>query len=133
VKSLDHTTWLREGRQFLRVAQRAYQTRSKLTPEILYNVLGLAVEKCLMATLDVHGRLPDNHTFTDLVEATRQVMELDPDLSRELIELEGFQEICCLETYQRKPVGWDTIGAFLPLAEQVEILAAAQCGAARTV
>ncbi|HSH70082.1 MAG TPA: hypothetical protein VK997_09195 [Deferrisomatales bacterium] len=133
MRALDHTTWLEEGRQFLQIARRSYQSRNKLTPEILYNVLGLAVEKCLMAALDVHGRLPDNHTFTDLVEATNQVVELDPGLCRDLIELEGYQEICCLETYQRRPVDWDTIGVFLPLAEQVEHLAAAACSGAKTV
>ncbi|MDF1552379.1 MAG: hypothetical protein P1P84_04920 [Deferrisomatales bacterium] len=127
MKVLDHTTWLQEGRQFFRVAQRADPSRDKRTPESLYNVLGLSVEKCLMVALDVHGRLPDDHSFTDLFEATSRVVEWDPGLCRNLVALESFQEICCLETYQRKPVGWDTIGALLPLAEQVEGRAAAQC------
>ena len=121
MKALDHTTWLKEGRQFLQIAQRSYQSRNKLTPEILYNVLGLAVEKCLMAALDMHGRLPDNHTFTDLIDATKQVGEIDVSIADQLRKFESYQNICpVFAGYHRAELPDGAILEMIATAEAVQ-------------
>ena len=71
------------------------------TPEILYNVLGMAIEKYCLALLYYKENMPDNHTFTDLVDAMSTVVSLPEDLREELKALQGYQEICSLSAYVR--------------------------------
>ncbi|MBU0908572.1 MAG: hypothetical protein KJ717_03325, partial [Proteobacteria bacterium] len=65
--------YLLEGRQYLNTATRAFaEGRSAFTPEILYNVIAMAIEKMVMGALMEQGKLPYNHTMRDLVEAMEE-------------------------------------------------------------
>jgi hypothetical protein len=88
--------FLQEGRGYLSTATAAYARRKKIfTPEILYNIIAMAIEKFVMASLMRHGTMPYNHTMADLVEAMEQIF---PDALSEIREgilnLDKYQDIC---------------------------------------
>ncbi len=85
----------RDGEQFLHTALMAKKKGKKhFTPEILYNLTGMAIEKFIMAYLMKNGDLADNHTMTDLLSALERHTGKQPRLAQKLHYLDSFQEIC---------------------------------------
>lgn len=93
----------REGDAYLKTARGAGKRPRIFTPTIVYGILSLAIEKHLMAILLQVDQLPDNHTFRDLVAAMETVSPLEPDLTRFLLDLDAFDDLCSLDT-RRTPV-----------------------------
>lgn len=93
--------FLDEAEAFNRIAVKGPGRPAVFTPEILYNIIAMAIEKYVMAYL-IHARnLPDNHTMADLVDGLRRVGNLDDDLAEELLFIDSFQEICSVDNYNR--------------------------------
>ncbi len=92
---------LKEADQYLKTAVGGLKREAVFTPEILYNILGMAIEKYCMGLLYYKENMPENHTFLDLVSAMSMVITLPEDLEEELKELQGYQEICSLTAYVR--------------------------------
>jgi len=99
----------RDGEQFLRTAINAHQRRNpRFTPEIIYNLVAMAMEKLIMAFLMQRGGLADNHTMIDLLAALERHLGPLPDLAASFAYLDAFQQICALETYScRTPTAAD--------------------------
>ncbi len=110
----------RDGEQFLHVALMARQKKRRhFTPEILYNLTGMAIEKLVMAYLMKQGDLADNHTMTDLVDALERHMGNQPRLRQKFHYLDSFQEICDPESFTvKKPSDEDTT-AILAIGEEI--------------
>ncbi len=85
-----------EGQQYLHVAQSAFLLEKKaFTTEILYNLITMAIEKLVMASLMEIGRLPYNHTMHDLVAALEQWLpEVIKGLEEQVRNLDTYQDIC---------------------------------------
>lgn len=83
-----------DGDQYLKTARGGFKRPAVFTTEILYNILGLAIEKHIMAALMSNGRLAENHTFTDLIDATRQIGGIAPAIAEKLRRFESYQNIC---------------------------------------
>lgn len=92
---------VKEADQYLKTAVGGLKRGAVFTPEILYNILGMAIEKYCMALLYHKENMPDNHTFYDLEAAMSLVVSVPEDLKEELRVLQGYQEICSLSTYVR--------------------------------
>ncbi len=119
-----------EGRDFLRAAANAHGRRAAVfTPEILYNLIAMAIEKFVMAALMRHGALPYNHTMTDLVAAANHHLPgLVRGLENDLLALDAYQEICDLEGYRVTPPSAAEIPAMVELARCLGERAAEACG-----
>lgn len=85
-----------EGEQFLNLAAGAFLRKKKsFTPEILYNLIAMGIEKLVMAALMEIGRLPYNHTMHDLVAALEEWLpETIRGMEDSVRELDSYQEIC---------------------------------------
>lgn len=116
--------FLRDGEGYLKTAVGAHAKRQDIfTPEILYNIVGMAIEKFVMAALMRHGTLPCNHTMTDLVGAMEETFPTAMDDFRDgLLALDKYQEICDLDSYTINPPSMEEIPAMLELAEMVRRL-----------
>lgn len=91
----DWQEYLRDGQQFLRTATGAYRKkRAAFTPEAIYNITAMAIEKLIMALLMKNGDLAENHTMTDLAAALERHTGPQPGLREQLIFLDSFQDIC---------------------------------------
>ncbi|WP_152555186.1 hypothetical protein [Desulfonatronum thiodismutans] len=104
--------FIAEGRQFHKAALGGLKRTEVFTPEILYNMLAMAMEKYIMGLLMYRKNLPDNHTFRDLVDGLRRMEarsenysgpRLTDELAGELLALDAFQEICSVDGYARQP------------------------------
>lgn len=92
-----------EGLRYLEIAERAFPGKTTFTPEILYHMLGMSLEKMFMAWLGQTGNLPENHTVRDLVRAAELVEKLPDELRRDLIRFDRFMGLCSLEPVQMPP------------------------------
>ncbi len=95
---LSWRTWLTEGDQFLRAATPK-SGKSRFGGEIRYNLLSMSLEKYCMAMLDFNQLLPDNHTYTDLMDALDQVVSLDTSLRERILKYENIQSICSIDKF----------------------------------
>lgn len=114
--------FLHEGEAFLKTATAAFDRKKEVfTPEILYNIVAMSIEKFIMAALMQRGALADNHTMRDLVSSMDQVYPGGLDEIRDdLISLDGFQEICDLDSYKRTPPAMEDIPAMLKVASRLK-------------
>lgn len=116
----DWRKYLKEGGQFLDAAQAAVaKGRVVFTPEILYNMVGMAIEKFIMAYLMRNGDMADNHTMRDLVDALERHAGPQPALAEKLYFLDTFQEICDMDTYNRHAPNQEDIGVILAIGQDV--------------
>ena len=98
VEDLNWKTWLQQGKQYLKAATPKGE-KSKFGPDIRYNLLSMSFEAYIMAILDFHNALPDNHTYTDLMNGLDRVMSIDENLKTTILKFENFQEICSVDKF----------------------------------
>lgn len=127
-RNTDYTDFMNEGDKYLKTARGGINRPAIFTGEILYNIIGLAIEKHVMGALMAKGQLADNHTFTDLIDATRQIGEIDESIANQLRKFEGYQNICpVFAGYHRAEVPADAI------PEMIETAAAVQAWAVKMI
>ena len=121
----DWDIFLHDGDAFLKTGLAAHTKGKKaFTPEILYNIVAMAIEKFVMAALMQRGALPYNHTMGDLVEAMDEVFpDAMGDLKNGLLDLDRYQEICDVDTFTVIPPALEEIPNMLALAERMQTLA----------
>ncbi len=117
----DWREYISDGGKFLHTALNAAQKRPEVfTPVILYNLTAMAIEKFCMGYLMYHGDLADNHTMTDLAEAVERHAGPQPELTKKLLFLDSFQEICDVNSYNRHPPSKEEIGKILTIGQEVK-------------
>jgi len=116
----DWQVFIDEGDRYLKTAVGGSQNRPQVfTPEILYNLVAMAIEKHAMGYLMYHCQLPDNHTLRDLMDAIRKLGDLDEELYGKVVNMDRFQEICSVFQYHREVPRTEDIAAFLDLGDQI--------------
>ncbi len=115
--------WLREGDQYRKAAGNDSNRKPKFGVSIQYNIVSLALESYVMAILDYFNTMPDNHTFTDFVEALEKVIPLDPTLRERILRHEQIQKICSFTDYVREEATSEQIRDFKDAVGQIAALA----------
>ncbi len=114
--------YLRDGEQFLKTAQGAYRKRkTTFTPDTLYNLTCMAIEKLIMAFLMKNGDLAENHTMGDLLRALQHHLGEIPELADKLLYMNDFQEICDLEEFTIRIPTEEDVLRFLAIGEEVRM------------
>lgn len=120
-RNTDYTDFMTEGDKYLKTVRGGLKRPAIFTAEILYNLLGLAIEKHIMAALIFKGTLADNHTFTDLIDATKQIGEIDESIADQLRKFESYQNICpVFAGYHRAVLPAGAIPEMIATAEAVQ-------------
>lgn len=116
--------FLREGEAYLKTGNGAHaRGRKAFTPEILYNIIAMAIEKLVMAALMQRGALPYNHTMGDLVEALELVFPAEIlGVKEKLLDLDRYQEICDIDAFNIRPPAMSEIPGMLQVAEELRQL-----------
>ncbi len=110
----------RDGEQFLRTAQGAYNKKKKtFSTDTLYNLTCMAIEKLIMAFLMKNGDLAENHTMGDLLRALQLHLGAIPELADKLLYMNDFQEICSLEHFTIRIPSEEDVIRFLAIGEEV--------------
>lgn len=101
IQITDWREYLKEGEQYLSTAVGAAARRSDIfTPEILYNITAMAIEKLIMGYLMSRGDLADNHTMVDLLDAVERNAGPQPELGAKLRYLDGYQDLCEIDDFR---------------------------------
>lgn len=114
--------FLHEGEALLHTGIAAYTKKRKaFSPEALYNIAVMAIEKLVMTALMQRGVLPANHAIGDLVEALDGLFSDRMDgLRDDLLSLDHYQQLCDMETFFIRPPAREEIPAVLALAEKMK-------------
>ena len=113
----------RDGEQFLVTAVNAFNKEKKaFSPETLYNLTCMAIEKLVMAFLMKNGDLAQNHRMTDLHLALRQHLGDLGEIGDDLRFLDTFQEICELDTYTIRTPQTQDVDRFLSIGSRIRDL-----------
>lgn len=113
-------SFMKDGDAFLRRALASRERPKVFTPSIVYNIAGMAIEKHVMAALLAHGKMPNNHTFRDLVEGAATVSPLPDDVADRLLDLERFQDLCPLQGSSAPEFTAEDVSGMLEVAEAVQ-------------
>lgn len=113
MESYTETTWADfydEAKKYNKLLKGALNKPEKFTPDFIYNIAVMSVEKYFMAYFLKKNILPPNHTIADLVMFMKQYQVIPDHLETRLLFMNDFQEICSLEQYNRKtPTKDDTV------------------------
>lgn len=113
----------RDGEQFLHTAIAAHQKQKRaFSPDTIYNLTCMAIEKTIMAFLMKNGDLAENHTMGDLQRALTKHIGPDKNIEEKLQYLDTFQEICDLETYNVRIPTADDIIKILGIGSEIHNL-----------
>ena len=113
--------FMTEGDAYLKTATGGAKRPGIFTPEILYNLLAMAIEKHFMAALVFKGTLADNHTFTDLINSAKDICPLSEAVAEELLALEVYQNICpVFDGYNRDPFPVEKVAGMIDVANLVQ-------------
>ena len=96
--AINWRIWIAQGDQYFKAAAPEGR-KSKLNAAIRYNMLSMAFEGYVMAITDFYKNLPENHTYTDLLNALDQVQPIDASLKERILRYENIQSICSIEKY----------------------------------
>jgi hypothetical protein len=119
----DWQDYFRDGKQFLSTAVGAYSKNKRtFTPEAIFNITAMAIEKYIMAFLMKNGDLAENHTMTDLAAALVRHTGPIPELTQKLLYLDTFQDICDLEVSSYVQPNSEQIGEIIAIGQEVERL-----------
>ena len=95
--------YVKEGEQYLKCAVNAAEKRPGVfTPVILYNLIGMAIEKFLMGFLMHNGALAENHTMIDILRSVEKITGPQPELAEDFRYFDSFQEICDIDAYNTR-------------------------------
>lgn len=86
-----------EAEGFFRVVSARHKRPGVFGPELVHNLLCMALEKYAMAVLAGLGELPENHTFADLVGAMKARIPVAGSIESSLLELDDRTDLCSLE------------------------------------
>lgn len=130
VEDLNWRSWLTHGDQYLNAAAPKSKSKpNKFGNSIVYNLLSMSLEGYIMAILDYHKMLPDNHTYTDLLDALEGVLPLDKNLKSRILQLENIQSICSVEKYHRTDPTTDELSDLREAIHEISQMAHDTCSA----
>jgi hypothetical protein len=113
--------YMTEGDAYLKTATGGTKRPGIFTPEILYNLLAMAIEKHIMAALVFKGTLADNHTFSDLIDSAKAICPLSDSVVTKLLDLEVYQNICpVFDGYNRDPFPVEQVPEMIDVAAQIQ-------------
>ncbi len=120
-ESTEWKTFIDEGTKYLKTAVNGAAKRKDIfTPEILYNIAAMSIEKHIMGYLFYHHKLPENHTLKDLADAMAENSDISASLCEKLAYMDSFQEICSLEMYSRRIPDETSISTILETGKEVK-------------
>jgi hypothetical protein len=88
---------LKEGEGYFQVVCKSHHRPLVFTPEIVHNLLGMALEKFAMVILMRAGTMPDNHTFSDLLRELKAQIPVRPAIEAALLAMDEESDLCSLE------------------------------------
>ena len=117
--SLDWQEHIDTGRKYLQTARNGLARPAVFPPELIYQIIAMAVEQLLVGLWQYHNQMPADHTLDGLVDGLAAICPLDKDLSDKIKHLARFDDMCPLVPVNRSIPGDMEIRAMLAVGQQV--------------
>ena len=117
-KTPDWQEFHKEGKRYLQIVQNSVKKENSFSPEILYNLSCMSIEKLFMSYFLKVKKMPMNHTLIDLVDSMKALDTVPSELENNLLYMNSFQEICSIDLYQRKIPSENDLQQFITTLEQ---------------
>ena len=114
---------LKEGEGYFQVVRRSHLRPLVFTPEIVHNLLGMALEKFAMVILMLAGTMPDNHTFADLLRELKAQIPVRPSIEAALLSMDEESDLCSLEIRKVRIPGPERMRELVEIGELLQAAA----------
>jgi hypothetical protein len=125
LRKLNWHTWLKQGDDYRKAVSP--KSTKRFGTDVRYNLISMALESYIMAILDFHKSLPENHTFLDLISGLESVMPVDETLKKRILQYESIQSICSIDKYSRTNPTEEEITDLTGAIDEISILAHKTC------
>lgn len=125
-KKEEWKQFIDDGNKYLKTAINGSKRKEIFTPNLLYNIVAMAIEKYFMGYLLYHKKMPENHTLGDLARSVKEVSSIDNDLARNIAYMDAFQEICALDTHKLRIPNEEDIEVFFNTGKGVQAFVMSQ-------
>ena len=125
---VDWQEYVKEGHQYFKTAVNGIKRPEVFTPELVYQITAMAIEKMLVGLSQFHRQMPGDHTLEGLVEGLDQICPLEAHLAEQVKALGRLDNMCLLEPVNRLIPDDREISAMLETASQVEVFVLNQVG-----
>ncbi len=132
IEEIEWKKFQDDGRAFHKTARGAQKRPLIFTTEIRLNIIGMAIEKYLMAIFLHHGTLPDNHTMHDLVAGMNRLEPLPAEVETALFEMDDLQQICSPDEFKIHKPTEEEITRFLSALETIAAITERELGPCAT-
>lgn len=119
--------WLKQAEDYQKAVGGRDGKPCRFQPSVQYNLIALALEGYVMAMAGYHGKLPHNHTITDLIQAWEAVAPLNPEIKTVLLKHEDAQSLCSLDDYHRRDPTVEELKEMLDAVRQLGRIAKTSC------
>jgi len=132
----DSATWMEfylDGRRYLRTARGALKRPAVFSPEIIFNLVAMGIEKIAMAMLLEAGDIADNHTMPDLLKSLSRVVDLDLELAQAILDLGRYEDLCAFSPRLHQTASMSDLPAIVAVGEELLVVAQAHLPAPATL
>ncbi|MFA6714821.1 MAG: hypothetical protein WC082_00530 [Victivallales bacterium] len=93
IDTAAYTKYWEEAGKYLRIAKSGLNRPKVFTPEMLYKLLGLSIEKFFIAAMVRHGDFANSRTFPGLADSASRIRPVEASLMERLEEAESYRKI----------------------------------------
>jgi hypothetical protein len=87
----------RDAKGYHRRAEQFVQEEKRHS--LIFNMASVALERYLIALCELYGEMPFNHNYNSLIDTVENIIQIPPDLNKEIRSLDDIFGICSLENY----------------------------------
>ncbi|WP_054032748.1 hypothetical protein [Desulfatitalea tepidiphila] len=115
----DWSAFVHEGHQYLKTARNGHQRKTVFNNELVFNLIGLSIEKLLVGLCLHRGHMPMDHTLSGIVSEADRLCPMGASLTTAVGMMNRVQDLCSLDADSRCTVDDDQIENLLAMNERV--------------
>lgn len=110
-----------EAESYAKAAFGAYE-KNKLGSQVVYNLVGLAIENYLTALCIKNDVLPEHSSIGSMLALLKKQMEIPEHFQKEARFMNKFVNFCALDVFEPKDPARIDLARMLSFTEEVKIL-----------
>ncbi len=113
------SVFYRDGISFMNTAEKSLARPDVFTPEIIYNLASMAIEKLIMAVSLKQGSLPYIHTMSSMGNHAKEILSLDDADIHDMERMDSMQMMCSNDELFHSSITAGDIPFILSIARRI--------------
>ena len=113
------SAFVHEGHQYLKTARNGHQRKTVFNNELVFNLIGLSIEKLLVGLCLHRGHMPMDHTLSGIVSEADRLCPMGASLTTAVGMMNRVQDLCSLDADSPCIANDDQIENLLAMNERV--------------